>query len=66
MVPEERGALADSDAEQRTYLDAKLPSGRPNTSPLLQRKVQPTKATLRLRAQGPPVLAVPTMPAAVS
>lgn len=66
MVHGERGAVRDSNSEQRTNLDAKLPSGRPNTSPLLQREVQPTKATLSLRAYGPPAFAVPTMQAAVS
>lgn len=66
MVHGERGALIDSDSEQRTRLDAKLPSGRPKNSPLSQREVQPTKATLSLRAYGPPVLAVPTMQATVS
>lgn len=49
MVQGERGALPDSNSEQRTYLDVKLPSQRPNASALCQREVQPTKATLKLR-----------------
>lgn len=41
MVQGERRSLADSNSEQRTYLDDKLPSQRPNASALLQRDVQP-------------------------
>lgn len=54
MVHGERRALTDSDSEQRTHWDAKLPSGRPNTSPFLQREVQRTEVAVRLRAYGPP------------
>lgn len=53
----------DSHSEQRTHLDAKLPSGRSNTSALLQREVQPTEATFSFRAFEHPVLAVPTIKA---
>lgn len=63
---ERGGALPDINSEQTTYLDAKLPSQRPNVSALFQREVQPTMAALRLGAYGPPVLVVPTMQAAVS
>lgn len=52
----ERGGSFRWQFREETYMDPKLPSQRPNTSALLQREVQPTKATLSLRAYGPPVL----------